>query len=70
MIEILKFIDDLKEKYQLSSQDLISLSLSYALKNCDLPIIGFKSLEHVDQILNMNNNIEKYEEVVHEFSLF
>lgn len=69
--EKVDFVDQIKIKFDLTNEDLISLCFEFSSKNCNHPIIGFKSINQVEQILKrkeINKNI--YNDIINEFKSF
>lgn len=70
--EKVSFVSNIKMKYSLSSSDLKSLALYFSLNTVDIPIVGVKSIDQLNEIYELieNSSENKYDEVISEFTLF
>jgi myo-inositol catabolism protein IolS len=70
--EKVEFVNKIRKKYELSESELKSIAIKFSLKTVDLPIIGVKSIEQLNEVRNLiTEEVPKhYDEVVNEFTLF
>lgn len=69
--EKVKFVESIKDKFKINNDELLSLSIKFALNNCQLPILGFKSISQVNKVLSIRfDNDDLLREVSNEFALF
>lgn len=66
------FLLEIKKKYTLSDIDLKGIALHFSLNSVDLPIVGVKSIDQINEIYELTkiDPVDVYSEVINEFTLF